>query len=335
MKKHIIALLLILTLFTLAALAESDGDAIQRVQTALNEAGYACGTPDGIAGPRTRAAIEDFQKAHQLEVTGEIDDELLAALGLSDSPDEESHTETDAETDAETDTETDDDAVPTATVDFGGSVTGEFDEPALVNPRERYETWFDKTDGSDYAVFAMLDAMNDEAADIEKYGALYVTEHPMLDDQGRPTLTTELALQDGPYGKMICTQTQILWMKALTYTVGEDMFIYDGDTVERTDGDDQEQFDYYCESYHFPYGPLDALNGIRQDENGYNYFFIRSDENRSFEFVTGEGLRILQLRVYEKNGDGDLALTSYADYDVGPAWEIPQPVLDAMEVALG
>ena len=50
----------------------------------------------------------------------------------------------------------------------------------------------------------------------------------------------------------------------------------------------------------------------------------------SFEFVTA-GLRILQTRVYEKNSEGQLALISYVDYDVGEAWEIPQAVIDALE----
>ena len=108
------------------------------------------------------------------------------------------------------------------------------------------------------------------------------------------------------------------------------IFTYIADTVEREEAFTQEDFDFYFESYHFPYGNLETMNGVRQDENGYTYFFINSDENRSFEFVVGEGTRIVQLRVYEKNDDGALALTSYADYDVGPAWEIPQAVLDAM-----
>lgn len=69
---------------------------------------------------------------------------------------------------------------------------------------------------------------------------------------------------------------------------------------------------------------------MRQDENGYSYFFIRSDEPYSFEFVVGEGMRILQLRVYTEDEDGVLKLHQCADYDVGPAWEIPQAVLDAM-----
>jgi hypothetical protein len=59
-------------------------------------------------------------------------------------------------------------------------------------------------------------------------------------------------------------------------------------------------------------------------------FFIKSDDPYSLEFVVGEGLRILQLRVYAEDDEGVLALDQYIDYDVGPAWEIPQVVLDAM-----
>ena len=69
---------------------------------------------------------------------------------------------------------------------------------------------------------------------------------------------------------------------------------------------------------------------MRQDENGYAYFLVQSTDTMSFEFVTA-GLRILQTRVYEKNSEGQLALISYVDYDVGEAWEIPQPVIDALE----
>ena len=40
------------------------GDSIKKLQTALNELGYACGTADGIAGDKTMAAIKAFTKAH-------------------------------------------------------------------------------------------------------------------------------------------------------------------------------------------------------------------------------------------------------------------------------
>lgn len=214
------------------------------------------------------------------------------------------------------------------------TVSGEFDEPALIHPEERYETFFEKTDGSDTMMFALLDSMNDEAKDIEQYGALYITENVGLNSKGKPSVKLKMAIQDSPYGKVICSEQQFLWMKVNTYSIAPYLFMYDGETVETQDGDDQETHDFYCESYHFPYGRLELMNGVRQDENGYIYFFIQSDENRSFEFVAGEGMRIKQLRIYERDEDGALALTSYVDYDVGPAWEIPQVVLDAMDEVL-
>lgn len=216
-------------------------------------------------------------------------------------------------------------------------VTGEFDKPALIAPETRYEHYVEQTDGSEELLYMLLDAQNDEAADIEQYGALYITEHPVLNSKGEGITAVEMSLQNSPYGPMICAMTQVLWMKNYVYEVGNGggYFIYDGETVEHTEGDDQETFDFYMQSYHFPYGRLETLNGIRQDENGYAYLLIRSDEDISFEFVTGEGTRILQLRMYQRNKDGALTLKSYTDYDVGPAWEIPQAVLDAMEEALG
>lgn len=60
----------------------TDKETIQSVQTALNEAGYDCGTPDGIAGKNTQAAISAFQKDNSLNETGTATHELLLALGI-------------------------------------------------------------------------------------------------------------------------------------------------------------------------------------------------------------------------------------------------------------
>ncbi|WP_421865568.1 peptidoglycan-binding protein [Motiliproteus sp.] len=49
------------------------------VQLSLNNAGYAAGVEDGIAGPRTRAAVAAFRKAEKLAGQG-IDDPLLSHL---------------------------------------------------------------------------------------------------------------------------------------------------------------------------------------------------------------------------------------------------------------
>jgi len=57
---------------------------ISEVQTLLNKKGYDSGPTDGVAGPKTRAAIRKFEKANDLAVDGLVDDALYAALKQSD-----------------------------------------------------------------------------------------------------------------------------------------------------------------------------------------------------------------------------------------------------------
>lgn len=61
---------------------EYTSDIIEKVQEALNAAGYNCGTPDGIAGSGTSGQIEKYQTDKGLTVTGTITDEVLEALGV-------------------------------------------------------------------------------------------------------------------------------------------------------------------------------------------------------------------------------------------------------------
>jgi N-acetylmuramoyl-L-alanine amidase len=53
---------------------------IRGIQQRLNHLGYFCGPSDGIVGPRTKAAIQLYQKENNQEQTGEIDDALSGAL---------------------------------------------------------------------------------------------------------------------------------------------------------------------------------------------------------------------------------------------------------------
>ena len=46
----------------------------------LKEKGYDPGPIDGIHGPRTEAALRDFQKAEGLEVTGDMNEETRQRL---------------------------------------------------------------------------------------------------------------------------------------------------------------------------------------------------------------------------------------------------------------
>jgi hypothetical protein len=58
------------------------GQVIANVQTALQEQGYYRDAVDGLIGPRTRAAISNFQRDHNLSITAAIDGPTLQALGL-------------------------------------------------------------------------------------------------------------------------------------------------------------------------------------------------------------------------------------------------------------
>jgi len=68
------------TLQNCAALSWGGANRVRDVQQALNDAGFAAGPADGIAGRRTRAAIRAYQQDAGLPVSGEIDAALVARL---------------------------------------------------------------------------------------------------------------------------------------------------------------------------------------------------------------------------------------------------------------
>ena len=53
----------------------------KRLQAGLNRAGFDAGTPDGVLGKKTEAAISAYQQRNGMAVTGEPSRELLARLG--------------------------------------------------------------------------------------------------------------------------------------------------------------------------------------------------------------------------------------------------------------
>lgn len=89
----ILAIMLAFGMFTAFAAEYTDKETVKAVQTALNDAGYNCGTPDGIAGKNTANAIASYQNEKGLAATGAINDELLIALGLKEENIEEVATE--------------------------------------------------------------------------------------------------------------------------------------------------------------------------------------------------------------------------------------------------
>ena len=64
-----------------ATVASGGSAMLLDIQTRLNERGYSVGAPDGVSGPKTRAAIREFQRASGMAVTGKPDKSLLRALG--------------------------------------------------------------------------------------------------------------------------------------------------------------------------------------------------------------------------------------------------------------
>jgi peptidoglycan hydrolase-like protein with peptidoglycan-binding domain len=58
------------------------GQSVQSVQGRLRQAGVYSGRIDGIWGADSQAALERFQQAHQLQVTGQLNQATAATLGL-------------------------------------------------------------------------------------------------------------------------------------------------------------------------------------------------------------------------------------------------------------
>src|SRR4051794_12502590 len=63
------------------AAAASSGE-LRQAQEALQQKGFDPGQPDGVAGTRTRNAVQAFQSAHGLSATGGLDGETLRLLGI-------------------------------------------------------------------------------------------------------------------------------------------------------------------------------------------------------------------------------------------------------------
>ena len=58
---------------------------VSEVQNLLNALGFPAGPADGVAGPRTRAAVRNYQENAGAQVTGAIDEALIAQL-IADLP---------------------------------------------------------------------------------------------------------------------------------------------------------------------------------------------------------------------------------------------------------
>ena len=62
--------------------ARASSQEVRDVQDALRAKGFGPGPSDGRFGPKTRAALQDYQKAENLDVTGRIDDATATHLNV-------------------------------------------------------------------------------------------------------------------------------------------------------------------------------------------------------------------------------------------------------------
>jgi hypothetical protein len=61
---------------------DGDADRVREVQLALQAKGYYSGEIDGIAGPKTRAGVREYQTDENLDVTGKVDKKTAESLGV-------------------------------------------------------------------------------------------------------------------------------------------------------------------------------------------------------------------------------------------------------------
>ena len=59
-----------------------DAKVVKAAQTALTDRSYDPGASDGVAGPKTRAAVEKFQADQGIEQTGQLDINTLSKLNV-------------------------------------------------------------------------------------------------------------------------------------------------------------------------------------------------------------------------------------------------------------
>lgn len=61
---------------------DTQKERIRSAQEVLREKGFYRSSIDGIVGPKTAAALREFQQSQQLEATGKLDEETAKRLGI-------------------------------------------------------------------------------------------------------------------------------------------------------------------------------------------------------------------------------------------------------------
>lgn len=62
--------------------ANLSSNQIRQAQQALDKKGFKAGNADGKLGPETKQALQSFQQSQGLQVTGQLDQQTMAKLGI-------------------------------------------------------------------------------------------------------------------------------------------------------------------------------------------------------------------------------------------------------------
>ena len=189
-----------------------------------------------------------------------------------------------------------------------------FDEPALRDPKTRYEVYFEQTDGSEMSLFMLMDAMNDEQAIVDEYGAL-VVHMDFVDETGEKASRIDNYLQMSDFGRMQIVQQGKGILAIKVYVVGGMVYSTMLGQLSVEQMQSAEEFEQLWESYKFPYGPIDILHGVRQDEAGNTYALVRSDDVYTFEYVMTGEMEIREIRTYVNDEEGIPVLESIVTYE--------------------
>ena len=63
-------------------MAMAGDEKVKAVQQALKDKGHDPGSVDGRMGPKTQQALRDFQEAHGIQATGQLDTKTMQSLGV-------------------------------------------------------------------------------------------------------------------------------------------------------------------------------------------------------------------------------------------------------------
>ncbi len=202
------------------------------------------------------------------------------------------------------------------------------EEPALTNPRDKYEYYVDTTDGSEELLYMLLDSMNDEDMLVKEHGSVslytdFINESGDIDS----TATIGMLMHDGERIMRMNIEDTIPGVEILVM-IDRTVMLMNGEifSVSETSAE-PELFEQAWEWYCFPWCSIETMHGIRQDENGFTYYLTAMPEGGLCEYVTDSSIRIVDTRIYDIDENGDYRLSMRIHFTTGTEAPIPDNVL--------